>query len=312
MIVGNDPELHVSPADDGFHPPTSDDPTWIETVWFPFWLPESATTVYARVWFRPNEGVQGGAVHAWRAEGTVVAHDGWTEPFSGFGELRDLTLANGFHLECVEPLTEYRIRHTSEGIDVDVTFRALMEPNPVSPEESPGMFAGHLEQPGHVRGRVRLGDEVHTVDCGSVRDRSWGPRTMRPGIRIGNAHGTSTDGWAFFAYVNPDAGGTEHITSGYWQHEGRAARLVRGVRTTERDGDFAHAITIDAHDALGRHLFARGRCANRQSIDAGHDLYAVIDLVEWDAAGVSAWGENHDIWSKVDWLMSGRAPLPAR
>ena len=35
MIVGNDRELHVSPADDGFHPPTSDDPTWIETVWFP-------------------------------------------------------------------------------------------------------------------------------------------------------------------------------------------------------------------------------------------------------------------------------------
>ena len=34
-IVGNDPDLVVSVADDDFHPPTSDDPTWIETAWFP-------------------------------------------------------------------------------------------------------------------------------------------------------------------------------------------------------------------------------------------------------------------------------------
>ena len=205
----------------------------------------------------------------------VVAYDGWTEAFAGFGDLRDLRLANGFHLECLEPLTAYRIRHASEGVDVDVTFRALMEPNPVSPHESPGMFAGHVEQPGHVTGSVRLGATTHRVDCASVRDRSWGPRTMRPGLRIGNAHGTSADGWAFFAYVNPDASGRERITSGYWQNDGQAARLVHGERTTVRAGDFANIVEIDAHDALGRHLHVRGRYANRQAIDAGHDIYAI-------------------------------------
>ena len=312
-IAGNDPGLTVSAADDAFHPPTSDDPTWIETVWFPFWLPDVATSVYARVWFRPNEGQQGGAVNAWCDEGTPVVYDGWTEPFGGFGDLRDLRLANGFHLECLEPLTAYRIRHHSEQVDVDVTFRALMEPNPVSPEESPGMFAGHLEQPGRVIGHVRLRDRRHVVDCASVRDRSWGPRTMRPGLRIGNAHGTAVDGWAFFAYVNPDESGREWITSGYWQHEGHAARIVRGERHTESTGDFAISVTIDAYDALDRHLVVRGRCANRQAIDAGHDLYAVLNLVEWDIGdGRVAWGENHDIWSKPDWLASGRAPLPSR
>ncbi|CAB4740445.1 MAG: hypothetical protein F2754_13965 [Actinobacteria bacterium] len=312
-IVGNDPDLVVSAADDDFHLPTSDDPTWIETVWFPFWLPEIDTSVYARVWFRPNDRQQGGAVNAWAGAGRMVAYDGWTEPFTGFGDLRDLRLANGFHLECLEPLTAYRIRHRSEKIDVDVTFRALMEPNPVPPHESPGMFAGHVEQPGRFTGQVRIGHTTHDIDCGSVRDRSWGPRTMRPGIRIGNAHGTSTDGWAFFAYVNPDAAGHEQITSGYWQHDGRAARLVRGERTTVRDGDFAHTVEIDAHDALGRHLHVRGRCANRQAVDAGSDLYAVLHLVEWDRGdATSAWGENHDIWSKPDWLATGRAPLPAR
>lgn len=312
-IAGNDPHLSVSEADDSFHPPTTDDPTWIETMWFPFWLPEVNTSVYARVWFRPNEGQQGGAVNAWRDEGKIVVYDGWTEPFNGVPDLRDLRLARGFHLQCIEPLTTYRVRHQSEHVDVDVTFRALMEPNPVSPDESPGMFEGHLEQPGRVTGSVRLRDQTFDVDCASVRDRSWGPRTMRPGLRIGNAHGTALDGWAFFAYVNPDRSGRELITSGYWHHDGQAARIVHGERRSELDGDFATAVTIDAHDALGRHLVVRGRCLNRQAVDAGHDLYAILNLVAWDRPdGGTATGENHDIWSKPDWLASGRAPLPSR
>ncbi len=311
-ITGNDSELRVSSDDDGLHPPTSDDPTWIETVWFPFWLPDVATTVYARVWFRPNEGQQGGAINGWRDEDVVVVYDGWTEPYTG-GDLRDLKLAHGFHLECLEPLTVYRIRHHSDQVDLDVTFRALMEPNPVAAAESPGMFDGHFEQPGRVTGRLRLGDRHHVVDCPTVRDRSWGPRTMRSGLRIGNAHGTAGDGWAFFAYVNPDGSGRDAITSGYWQSEGRAARLVAGERHTELAGDFARSVTIDAVDALDRHLTVRGLCANRQAIDAGHDLYAVLNLVEWEIdADRVAWGENHDIWSKPDWLATGRSPLPPR
>ena len=61
MIVGQDPTLAVSDADDDFHRPTSADPTWIETVWFPFWIPEEEISIYARIWFRPNAGEQGGA-----------------------------------------------------------------------------------------------------------------------------------------------------------------------------------------------------------------------------------------------------------
>lgn len=312
-IAGNDPSLSVSAADDDFHPPTSDDPTWIETAWFPFWITEIEATVYARVWFRPNEGQQGGALNAWRGHNDVLAYDGWTEAFGGFGDLRNLKLDNGFELRCVKPLDTYVVRHRSAHIDVDVEFRALMEPNPVAPSESPGMFAGHLEQPGRVIGTVRIRESTYQVDCGSIRDRSWGPRTMRPGLRIGNAHGTAIDGRSFFVYVNPDASGRELITSGYWLDGGRAAHITGGLRTTAYDGDFPAAIDIEANDALGRRLRARGRCANRQAIDAGHGLYAVLNLVEWHIDGApGAWGENHDIWAKDDWLAAGRALLPSR
>ncbi len=312
-MAGADPALTLTEADDDFHRPTSDDPTWIETAWFPFWVTELDTSVHVRLWWRPNDGQQGGGVNVWRGANQIVAYDGWTEEFTGFGDLRRLVLANGFELRCLEPLQSYAIRHRSPRIDVDIEFLGLMPAHAVDPAESPGMFLGHLEQPGRVVGTVRIGDITHPIDCGSVRDRSWGPRTMRPGLRLGNAHGTATDGRAFFVYVNPDQTGAERITSGYWQHDGQAAQIVEGLRTTEYDGDFPSSVTIEATDALGRTLLARGRCANRQAVDAGHDLYAVLNLVEWDlGAGPPAWGENHDIWAKSDWLAAGRSALPSR
>lgn len=313
MITGNDHALDVQADDDGYHPPTSDDPSWVETAWFPFWLPEQDTSVHLRVWFRPNAGQMGGAVTAWRDDNRYLAHDAWTEEMAGPPDLRDLRAPNGFRIECVRPLDTYHLTHSAEAVEVDVTFRSVMEPNPVAPEESPGMFDGHFEQPGRMTGRVRLRDRWFDVDCGTVRDRSWGPRTMRPGLRLGNAHGTTTGGASFFAYINPDAAARERITGGYWSTEGKAARLIDGERSTELDGDFPITVSIDAHDALGRHLVARGRCRNRQAVDAGHGLYAVLNLVEWDLGDDQhAWGENHDIWSTDDWRASGRAPLGER
>lgn len=315
MIEGLDPRLVVSPADDDFHRPTSSDPRWLETVWFPFWVPEEGISVYARIWFRPNAGEQGGAVHAWRGTSEILGHDGWTEPFERFGDLRSLSLARGFRLTCLEPLSRYRVVHASARMEVDVVFTARMVPNPVPPEESPGMFAGHLEQPGRVVGRVRIGEREFAVDCGSVRDRSWGPREARSDLRLGNAHGTSREGDAFFAYVNPDEAGVERITSGYWLREGRAARIVAGLRRTEWDGNHPRAVSLEFEDALGRRGRYAGRCANRQAVDAGNEVYAVLNLVEWEdeTRGHRAlWGENHDIWSRTAWLAAGRAALPRR
>ena len=114
------------------------------------------------------------------------------------------------------------------------------------------MFEGPLEQPGRVVGRVRIGEREYPVDCGSVRDRSWGPREMRSELRLGNAHGTSRAGNAFFAYVTPDARGVERITSGYLLRDGRAARVLAGERQTEWDGNHPRSVRLDLHDALGR------------------------------------------------------------
>lgn len=307
-MIGRDPELVVTPEDDGFHPPTNDAASWLETLWFPFWVPEEALSASVRLWFSANAGQQGGAVAGWRGASEGLFGDRWTEAFEGPPDLRNLRLANGLEIECLEPLARYRVRHESERVRLDLRFEAIMPPNPVAPEESPGMFAGHFEQPGRVTGELAFRDRTIAIDCHSIRDRSWGPREMPSELRLGNAHGTA-EGFGFFAYINPRPDGTEAITSGYLLRDGVSASLVSGQRhTTWRDG-LPVGLELTARDAAGRDFVASGECVNVMASNAGNGVYAVLNLVRWEYEGGVCWGENHDVWSETAWLAAGRPPL---
>jgi hypothetical protein len=307
-MIGRDPSLVVTPEDDAFHPPTHDDASWIETMWFPFWVPEEALSGSLRLWFSPNAGQQGGAVAGWTGDSKGLFGDRWTEAWSGPPDLRALRLSHGVEVDCLEPLSRYRLHHEGPNSSLDLEFAAIMPPNPVAPEESPGMFAGHLEQPGHVTGELRFADRVVAVDCYSIRDRSWGPRQMPETLRLGNAHGTA-EGFGFFLYVNPTQDGVEQITSGYLLKDGVAATIVEGVRETTLHEGLPVAVRFEARDASGRTLRAEGACRNTMASNAGNGVYAVLNLIGWEHDGGVAWGENHDVWSENAWLAAGRPPL---
>ena len=100
-MIGRDPELVVSEEDDAYHPPTSDTPSWIETMWFPFWVPDEGLSASVRVWFSPNAGQQGGAVAGWRGQSQGLFGDRWTEAFADAPDLRDLQLERGLRIECL-------------------------------------------------------------------------------------------------------------------------------------------------------------------------------------------------------------------
>ncbi len=325
MIVGIAHGLSVGHGDDLYHPVTSDDPTWIETVWFPFSIPDAGITVSTRIVAQPNRNLLGVTVAAWRGAGERLAATVWNGPFepeSGARpDLRDVTFANGLRLVVEEPLQRYRLHRdvpeTGGGIGggdigLDVRFEAVMEPHPVAPEESPGMFLGHLEQPGRMTGHVFIRGQRYSVDCGTVRDRSWGPRQPRSDLRLGNAFGTADASCAFFAYVNPGDDGTEHITGGYLLLDGQGATIRRGQRSTTWDDTVPASVVVEASDALGRSLVARGLSLNSVANDAGNDVYAVLNLMTWEIegrTGALVTGENHDVWSKSAWLAAGRAEL---
>lgn len=308
-MIGRDPALLVSPEDDAFHPPTTDDSSWVETLWFPFWLPEESLSASLRLWFSPNAGGQGGTVAGWTGASRPLFGDRWTEAYTGPPDLRALRVADRVRVDCLEPLTRYRLRYEGADSRLDLVFEAIMPPNPVAPEESPGMFLGHLEQPGHVVGTLEFGGRCLAVDCHSIRDRSWGPRRMPEDLRLGNAHGTAA-AEAFFLYVNPTDDGVERITSGYWLRDGVAAAIVEGVRHTELRDGLPVAVRVEAVDATGRTLRASGACRNTMASNAGNGVYAVLNLIGWEVEGGGVcWGENHDVWSEPAWLAAGRPKL---
>lgn len=296
---------------DGFHPVSNDDPAWIETVWFPFWVPTRGVSVYVRVVFQPNLGRYGGSVAVWSGEDALHFDGALTGSFDQWdelGDLRALALPGGLQLECAEAAQRYRVRYEQPDCALDVCFEALAEPVYPAPEDSPGMFAGHLDQHGRVTGWLRLGDETHEVDCWTVRDRSWGPRVVRSDLRLGNAHGTAGD-QAFFAYLQQDEAGRERVRGGTLLREGREDRLVEGERVTTWKSGWPTALRIEATDRSGRTLTAVGTVCNRRAVVANPELYALLNLVRWQVGDAELWGENHDVWSREAWLAARRAPL---
>lgn len=307
-MIGRDPDLVVTPEDDAFHRPESDDPSWIETLWFPFFVPEESLSASIRVRLSPNLGELEATVAGWKGESQGLFGDRITESLEGEPDLRRLHLGDRLSIECQEPLSRYRIRHQGPHSSLDLEFAAIMPPNPVPPEASPGMFAGHFEQSGHVGGTLDLHGRSVEIDCHSIRDRSWGPRHMPERLRLGNAYATAADS-AFFAYIQPDDDGRELVTHGYLLRDGVEAVLTGGLReTTLRDG-MPIAVHLEAEDAAGRRFELAGECVNTMASNAGNGVYAVLNLVRWEGDGSVRWGENHDVWSETDWLAAGRARL---
>ena len=146
------------------------------------------------------------------------------------------------------------------------------------------------------------------VNCGTVRDRSWGPRVVRSDLRLGNAHGTGDDE-AFFAYIQQDAGGREVIRGGSLLRNGTRSELTAGLRTTEWQAGWPETLRLEATDNRGRLFRAVGRCRNRRAVVANPELYALLNLVEWRVGEARLWGENHDVWSREAWLEAGREAL---
>lgn len=307
-MIGRDPELVVTPEDDAYHPPETDDPSWIETIWFPFFVPEESLSASIRVRLSPNLGELEATVAGWKGESEGLFGDRITETLEGTPDLRGLHVGDRLRIECLEPLSRYRLRHEGPHSSLDLEFEAIMPPNPVPPEASPGMFAGHFEQSGHVTGRLDLHGRSVDIDCHTIRDRSWGPRRMPDRLRLGNAYATADD-HAFFAYIKPDEDGREVVTHGYLLKDGVEAVLTGGLReTTLRDG-MPVAVRLEAEDAAGRRFEVSGECVNTMASNAGNGVYAVLNLVRWREGAEVLFGENHDVWSETDWLAAGRARL---
>jgi hypothetical protein len=306
-------ETTAMPSDDGFHDPQTNDPYWTETAWFAFFVPERKLSGTLYPLFRRNLGLCSSGVHIWDDTGSApheILYDRmlWHLPFPD-GDLTDVELASGLRYRCTVPATRFELSYHHDGaVELDLTFDGLFEPHYLGP--------AHLDQPGHVRGRLVLhGDEID-VDCLALRDRTWSPRSdLQAGLGSRSASGgysyASADGATSFQAISSHVDGRDVVVAGYLAQDGKVSDLVGGIRRVlARHDGHPTAVTLELEDRLGRTVHAEGRCHNAFAWAFTPTMFSWNCLTEWTWDGATAWGEDHDNWNTQAWHAFRRAGCP--
>jgi hypothetical protein len=290
--------------DDEFHPPTTDDPYWTETCWFTFTVPERKLSGQLYPFFRANQGVTAGGAYFWDDRGDqpwncLYAKNFWHLPIPD-EPLSNITLANGIHYRCIEPLTRYEVRYDDpdgDELHVDLQFTAVTPPHYLG--------QSHLDQPGRYTGTIVLRGETIPVDSYGFRDRSWGVRRQfgqglagSPARHGGYSYATASERDAFHT-ITMDFGSGMNSIHGYLLRDGQWAKLASATReVVERNASgFQQRLRIVGVDELGRELNAEGVCLNHIAFPINPNMFTINCLTEWTFDGVTAFGEDHDNWS---------------
>ena len=173
-----------NPADDCYHPPTTDDPYLVETTWWSLNIPERKLGAWLHCQYHVNLQACTWRVFAWddtSSDPDTLAYFKMVEkaPMPANPDLRDIRFpGGGFSVRMIDPLMNYRIGYEDPDrrFAIDIEHRSVHEPHRFTPGQPPMMHSPHLDQLGHVTGTLTLHGERIPVDCYSIRDRTWGPR----------------------------------------------------------------------------------------------------------------------------------------
>ncbi|MCK0177041.1 MULTISPECIES: hypothetical protein [Mycobacteriaceae] len=293
--------MQIGAADEVFHPP-SDDPDWCESGWFGFAIPERDINGFIYYFHDVRTGASGGGPALWDPAGEEIYdclfYDWrWQQPPTGAMEFADFTLPNSLRHEVVEPLRHYRLSYAALGLEFELEWTALMGPHALGPASAQRC---HLDQPGRIRGRMRLGGEDLDLDCFSMRDRTWGPH--RPGARRSGdylwAIAGPDDHWHAITMAG-DRPGADVLVGGYLVRDGRLGELKQGSRLVpERRRGAPRRVVFDAEDEFGRTLHAEGdvRTALRWLGWPGRMTFWTLTDWRWD--GRQGWGEDQEFFAR--------------
>jgi hypothetical protein len=185
-------DQRVEPNDEDFHA-VGADPTWSESYYFYFFDQTREIGGYTRLGFRPHDGWRD-ALHMLFLEGSRIG-------FCYEREAHRATDRNvkvgGTQLSMREPFKQWRLdfegdsqdcpdgrvlatprKERSAGWCDSTRARVALDYSGLAPPfytERAGA-GGHFEQPGSVRGEIRLGEELWPFEGLGIRDKSWGPR----------------------------------------------------------------------------------------------------------------------------------------
>jgi hypothetical protein len=337
------------PDDDTYHEPTVDDPLWFETTWWSFAVPERRIGGWLHAGRHTNRGTCTWRVFVWDPTGADPGRLPYYKmvsdiPIDDGVDLRDITFPQGgFSVKMLTPLMDYHVAYADPDARFGIEFehRSVHPPFRFTPGEAPALHNPHLDQLGHLTGELVLDGERIAIDCHSIRDRTWGPRSRhhshgaQPPVdaraRVAHPGGTQ---WreierergrgriqyifghtgaetGFLSFVRPQDGtpdGWSPLNMGWLLKEGRFVRLdttksrMRNFRDHET-GWSAH-MQVELVDLEGRTMEAEGVAVSHMcEHGAGSNA-----SMRWEYDGQIGWGEDQDGW-RVDHFARMRRAL---
>ncbi|MDO8388919.1 MAG: hypothetical protein Q7V57_00395 [Actinomycetota bacterium] len=324
--------------DDQYHPPTSDDPTYVETNWWCFNVPERRMGGWLHAAYHVNRGTVTWRVFVWDPTGADPGRLAYYRtaadvPMPAGADLRDFTFPEGgYSVKMLTPLMDYHVAYLdpAESFSIEIEHRSVHPPHRFTPGEPPAMHNPHLDQLGHITGELRFGRDRIAIDCYSVRDRTWGPRTnhhthrQEPGTtpgrqrvlhqggvqwreierergrgRIQYIFGHTDANTGFLGFVRPgdgDARGWSPMNVGWLLQDGEFRRLdkTRSAMKNYRDQStgWSDHMEVRLVDVSGRTMEAEGFAVSHMcEHGAGSNA-----LMRWEYDGKIGWGEDQDGW----------------
>lgn len=292
---------------------TLTDPDLTETQFLGFSVPSAGLHSLCYLWAHPNLRLLTGGVWAWRGvKPNALASELFDmRQFMPDGPLRDgdldkFQLANGYHVELVEPLRELRIGYedAARGNAFEVTLTAIMPPA-VLPSNR------HFDQAMRTRGWVSLRGERHVIDGYTVRDRSWGENRTEDPRAIPPVHwltGVVDDDFAFhlMGMERPSDGPIwrdiypvddslpDATNRGWIWRDGELLGLTSAsVRTRwDRSTGYPTAHRVTMTDTRGREYILDGDVVASNNWSAWSNAFLVIGLTRWEYEGRTGWGDS--------------------
>lgn len=268
----------IKDSDLEYHHQTSDDPTFAETYFLIFSVPEESISGNAYVLVRPNVGVVLSSIYINKG----ICHNAYEAEFADApmhlpapAKLSDFTLDNGFSLKASDRGRNYQFKYQSrdELCQFDLNFTGIMEPfDALDPQHNPMLEAfsdieeatgagdswsqGHYDLMGRIQGELELYGKRYKVDCIDGLDRSWGPRLEWNAAPVSWMHMSLGEDLAFHLIMSLDVSSkTPTYTTfrfGYVVENGETIGIVAATVTGENSGMLGVFRHVKIRDQKGR------------------------------------------------------------
>lgn len=307
----------ITEQDMYFHPPTSDDPTWAETNYFGFYVPEESIHVGAYVQTKPNLGAVLSSISIFDGIGNLPHETLFTDCYMHLpmpkGNLDDYELDNGLAIKCTKPVMDYHIRYDGgQDVSFDVTYTGLMQPYDIhDPDMDPlagasvsgdnvsdHSYAGHWDQSGRVQGELEIYGKKYAVDCVSSMDHSWGlrgERELKNFCWMNTNFDNDTSIHCIFIVDPKRLDRFPSIAHGYVREGSAVYGLKAGTGKVTRDRFLHEEFDLEVEDVRGKTHRLTGTALTSNPWLAWPQMYISHSFCRWDLDGVTGYGEVQDL-----------------